>query len=66
MTSKAIELERSSDVWKAAMILKPLNGALAGGAIGLLERRGKTLLIPHAARGFHPPTSGTALLSVET
>ncbi|MDQ3755452.1 MAG: ABC transporter ATP-binding protein, partial [Acidobacteriota bacterium] len=60
MTS-VIELEQLSVTFGKRPILKSLNGALNGRAIGLLgpNGAGKTSLI-HTLLGFHPPTSGTA------
>jgi ABC-2 type transport system ATP-binding protein len=60
MTS-VIELEQLSVTFGKRPILKSLNGALSGRAIGLLgpNGAGKTSLI-HTLLGFHPPTSGTA------
>jgi len=60
MTS-VIELEQLSVTFGKRPILKSLNGALNGRAIGLLgpNGAGKTTLI-HTLLGFHPPTSGTA------
>lgn len=60
MTS-VIELEQLSVTFDKRQILKSLNGALHGRAIGLLgpNGAGKTSLI-HTLLGFHPPTSGTA------
>lgn len=60
MTS-VIELEQLSVTFGKRPILKSLNGALGGRAIGLLgpNGAGKTTLI-HTLLGFHPPTSGTA------
>ncbi len=60
MTS-VIELEQLSVTFGRRPILKSLNGALGGRAIGLLgpNGAGKTSLI-HTLLGFHPPTSGTA------
>jgi len=60
MTS-VIELEQLSVTFGKRPILKTLNGALGGCAIGLLgpNGAGKTTLI-HTLLGFHPPTSGTA------
>ena len=60
MTS-VIELEQLSVTFGKRPILKFLNGALNGRAIGLLgpNGAGKTSLI-HTLLGFHPPTSGTA------
>jgi ABC-2 type transport system ATP-binding protein len=60
MTS-VIELEQLSVTFGKRPILKSLNGALSGRAIGLLgpNGAGKTTLI-HTLLGFHPPTSGTA------
>jgi ABC-2 type transport system ATP-binding protein len=56
-----IELEQLSVTFGKRPILKSLNGALNGRAIGLLgpNGAGKTTLI-HTLLGFHPPTSGTA------
>jgi ABC-2 type transport system ATP-binding protein len=56
-----IELEQLSVTFGNRPILKSLNGALNGRAIGLLgpNGAGKTSLI-HTLLGFHPPTSGTA------
>ena len=60
MTS-VIELENLSVTFGKRQILKSLEGALNGRAIGLLgpNGAGKTTLI-HTLLGFHPPTSGTA------
>ena len=60
MTS-VIELENLSVTFGKRQILKSLDGALNGRAIGLLgpNGAGKTTLI-HTLLGFHPPTSGTA------
>ncbi len=60
MTS-IIELKQLSVTFGKRPILKSLNGALGGRAIGLLgpNGAGKTSLI-HTLLGFHPPTSGTA------
>ena len=60
MTS-VIELEQLSVTFGKRPILKSLNGALNGRAIGLLgpNGAGKTTLI-HTLLGFHPPTTGTA------
>ncbi len=60
MTS-VIELEQLSVTFGKRPILKSLDGALGGRAIGLLgpNGAGKTTLI-HTLLGFHPPTSGTA------
>lgn len=60
MTS-VIELEQLSVTFGKRPILKSLDGALNGRAIGLLgpNGAGKTTLI-HTLLGFHPPTSGTA------
>ena len=60
MTS-VIELEHLSVTFGKRPILKDLDGALNGRAIGLLgpNGAGKTTLI-HTLLGFHPPTSGTA------
>src|SRR5215213_4318617 len=60
MTS-VIELEQLSVTFGKRPILKSLNGALNGRAIGLLgpNGAGKTTLI-HTLLGFHPPSSGTA------
>jgi ABC-2 type transport system ATP-binding protein len=60
MTS-VIELEQLSVTFGKRPILKSLDGALSGKAIGLLgpNGAGKTTLI-HTLLGFHPPTSGTA------
>lgn len=60
MTS-VIELDDLSVTFGKRPILKSLNGALNGRAIGLLgpNGAGKTSLI-HTLLGFHPPTSGTA------
>ncbi len=60
MTS-VIELEQLSVTFGKRPILKSLDGALSGRAIGLLgpNGAGKTSLI-HTLLGFHPPTSGTA------
>lgn len=56
-----IELEQLSVTFGKRPILKSLDGALNGRAIGLLgpNGAGKTTLI-HTLLGFHPPTSGTA------
>jgi len=60
MTS-VIELEQLSVTFGKRPILRELDGALNGRAIGLLgpNGAGKTTLI-HTLLGFHPPTSGTA------
>jgi ABC-2 type transport system ATP-binding protein len=60
MTS-VIELEQLSVTFGKRPILKSLDAALTGRAIGLLgpNGAGKTTLI-HTLLGFHPPTSGTA------
>lgn len=60
MTS-VIELEQLSVTFGTRPILRSLDGALNGRAIGLLgpNGAGKTSLI-HTLLGFHPPTSGTA------
>ena len=60
MTS-VIELEQLSVTFGKRPILRSLDGALNGRAIGLLgpNGAGKTTLI-HTLLGFHPPTSGTA------
>ncbi len=60
MTS-VIELEQLSVTFGRRPILKSLDGALNGRAIGLLgpNGAGKTSLI-HTLLGFHPPTAGTA------
>ena len=60
MTS-VIELEQLDVTFGRRPILKSLNGALNGRAIGLLgpNGAGKTTLI-HTLLGFHPPTAGTA------
>src|ERR1700741_34576 len=60
MTS-VIELEQLSVTFGKRPILKSLNGALNGRAIGLLRPNGagKTTLI-HTLLGFHPPSTGTA------
>src|SRR5687767_4098013 len=59
--TNVIELEQLSVTFGKRPILKSLNGALGGRAIGLLgpNGAGKTTLI-HTLLGFHPPTSGTA------
>jgi ABC-2 type transport system ATP-binding protein len=59
--ASVIELEQLSVTFGKRPILKSLNGALNGRAIGLLgpNGAGKTTLI-HTLLGFHPPTSGTA------
>src|SRR6478752_7154783 len=59
--SSVIELEQLSVTFGKRPILKSLDGALNGRAIGLLgpNGAGKTTLI-HTLLGFHPPTSGTA------
>jgi ABC-2 type transport system ATP-binding protein len=59
--TNVIELEQLSVTFGKRPILKSLNGALGGRAIGLLgpNGAGKTSLI-HTLLGFHPPTSGTA------
>lgn len=59
--TNVIELEQLSVTFGKRQILKSLNGALSGRAIGLLgpNGAGKTSLI-HTLLGFHPPTSGTA------
>jgi ABC-2 type transport system ATP-binding protein len=59
--TNVIELEQLSVTFGKRPILKSLNGALSGRAIGLLgpNGAGKTSLI-HTLLGFHPPTSGTA------
>src|SRR5687767_5334514 len=59
--TNVIELEQLSVTFGKRPILKSLNGALNGRAIGLLgpNGAGKTTLI-HTLLGFHPPTSGTA------
>jgi ABC-2 type transport system ATP-binding protein len=60
MTS-VIELEQLSVAFGRRPILKSLDGALNGRAIGLLgpNGAGKTTLI-HTLLGFHPPSSGRA------
>src|SRR5688500_6692820 len=60
MTS-VIELEQLSVTFGKRPILKSLDAALTGRAIGLLgpNGAGKTTLI-HTLLGFHPPSSGTA------
>ncbi len=59
--TNVIELEQLSVTFGKRPILKSLDGALGGRAIGLLgpNGAGKTSLI-HTLLGFHPPTSGTA------
>ena len=59
--TNVIELEQLSVTFGKRPILKSLDGALSGRAIGLLgpNGAGKTTLI-HTLLGFHPPTSGTA------
>lgn len=59
--TNVIELEQLSVTFGKRPILKSLDGALKGRAIGLLgpNGAGKTTLI-HTLLGFHPPTSGTA------
>ncbi|MBS1795743.1 MAG: ABC transporter ATP-binding protein [Acidobacteria bacterium] len=59
--TNVIELEQLSVTFGKRPILKALDGALKGRAIGLLgpNGAGKTTLI-HTLLGFHPPTSGTA------
>src|SRR4051794_16922191 len=59
--SSVIELDQLSVTFGKRPILKSLNGALNGRAIGLLgpNGAGKTTLI-HTLLGFHPPTAGTA------
>lgn len=59
--TNVIELEHLSVTFGKRPILKSLDGALKGRAIGLLgpNGAGKTTLI-HTLLGFHPPTSGTA------
>jgi ABC-2 type transport system ATP-binding protein len=59
--TNVIELEQLSVTFGKRPILRALNGALNGRAIGLLgpNGAGKTTLI-HTLLGFHPPTSGTA------
>src|SRR5688500_19873858 len=56
-----IELKDLSVTFGKRPILRSLDGALNGRAIGLLgpNGAGKTTLI-HTLLGFHPPTSGTA------
>ena len=57
----AIELENLSVLFGGRPILKNLNGAFSGRAIGLLgpNGAGKSTLI-QTLLGFHPPTEGTA------
>ncbi|HKP69085.1 MAG TPA: ABC transporter ATP-binding protein [Pyrinomonadaceae bacterium] len=59
--TNVIELDQLSVTFGKRPILKSLDGALSGRAIGLLgpNGAGKTTLI-HTLLGFHPPTSGTA------
>src|SRR6187455_3061781 len=59
--STVIELDNLSVTFGKRPILKSLDGALNGRAIGLLgpNGAGKTTLI-HTLLGFHPPTTGTA------
>ena len=57
----AIELDNLSVFFNARPILKELNGAFSGRAIGLLgpNGAGKSTLI-QTLLGFHPPTKGSA------
>jgi ABC-2 type transport system ATP-binding protein len=57
----AIELENLSVLFNGRPILKDLNGAFSGRAIGLLgpNGAGKSTLI-QTLLGFHPPTKGSA------
>jgi ABC-2 type transport system ATP-binding protein len=57
----AIELENLSVFFNGRPILKDLNGAFSGRAIGLLgpNGAGKSTLI-QTLLGFHPPTNGSA------
>src|SRR5436190_15303542 len=57
----AIELDNLSVFFNGRPILKGLNGAFSGRAIGLLgpNGAGKSTLI-QTLLGFHPPTKGSA------
>src|SRR4030095_12093973 len=57
----AIELDNLSIFFNGRPILKELNGAFSGQAIGLLgpNGAGKSTLI-QTLLGFHPPTKGSA------
>jgi ABC-2 type transport system ATP-binding protein len=59
--TNVIELDQLSVTFGKRPILRSLDGALSGRAIGLLgpNGAGKTTLI-HTLLGFHTPTSGTA------